>query len=240
MRLTLEGVDYALVEFCMRLVLALFSGASSALKGNCGSGGGNAHQHAGFRRFGLFVMMGMMTPGDSSPTRIAAQVASGIGFLGAGVIIRHGLNVRGLNTAATLWCSAAVGVLCGAGFKMHALVGTVAVLSANVLLRPLAQRFLRHMDNAAEGEMTYRLIAVCRAEDEQKMRALLMQMVIASPLMIGSLLSEYADNPAKVEMSAKLVSLGNNDAAMEQLVSRLSLVAGVSAVSWEIAGQEEI
>jgi putative Mg2+ transporter-C (MgtC) family protein len=60
----------------------------------------------------LFVLMGMMTPGDGSPTRIAAQVASGIGFLGAGVIIRHGLNVRGLNTAATLWCSAAVGILC--------------------------------------------------------------------------------------------------------------------------------
>lgn len=72
------------------------------------------------------------------------------------------------------------------------------------------------------------------------MRALLMQMVNASPLRIGSLLSEDADNPAKVEMSAKLVSIGNNHAAMEQLVSRLSLEAGVSAVSWEIVGQEEI
>ncbi len=58
--------------------------------------------------------------------------------------------------------------------------------------------------------------------------------------MIGSLLSEDTDNPARVEMSAKLVSLGNNHAAMEQLVSRLSLEAGVSAVSREIAGQEEI
>jgi putative Mg2+ transporter-C (MgtC) family protein len=72
------------------------------------------------------------------------------------------------------------------------------------------------------------------------MRALLMQMVNASSLMIGSLLSEDTDNPAKVEMSAKLVSVGNNHAAMEQLVSRLSLEAGVRAVSWEIAGQEEI
>ncbi|MGA7578456.1 MAG: MgtC/SapB family protein [Desulfobaccales bacterium] len=228
-------------EFCMRLVLALIFGCVIGFERQL------RQRLAGMRTntlvsvgSALFVMMGMMTPGESSPTRIAGQVASGIGFLGAGVIIRHGLNVRGLNTAATLWCSAAVGVLCGAGFKMQALVGTIAVLAANVLLRPLAQRFLRHMDSAAEGEMTYRLIAVCRAQDEQKMRALLMQMVNASPLMIGSLLSEDTDNPARVEMSAKLVSLGNNHAAMEQLVSRLSLEAGVSAVSWEIAGQEEI
>jgi putative Mg2+ transporter-C (MgtC) family protein len=53
---------------------------------------------------------------DDSPTRVAAQVVSGIGFLGAGLIFREGLSVRGLNTAATIWCSAAVGVLAGNGF----------------------------------------------------------------------------------------------------------------------------
>ena len=229
------------VEFCIRLILALilgcFIGFERQLRQRLAGMRTNTLVAVGSA---LFVMMGMMTPGDSSPTRIAAQVASGIGFLGAGVIIRHGLNVRGLNTAATLWCSAAVGTLCGAGYKTHALVGTGAVLVAEHFAAADRERFLRHMDNAAEGEMTYRLIAVCRAEDEQKMRALLMQMVIASPLRIGSLLSEDAANPAKVEMSAKLVSTGNNDAAMEQLVSRLSLEAGVSAVSWEIVGQEEI
>ncbi len=228
------------VEFGMRLVLALVFGCVIGFERQL------RQRLAGMRTntlvsvgSALFVMMGMMTAGDSSPTRIAAQVASGIGFLGAGVIIRDGLSVRGLNTAATLWCSAAVGTLCGSGFKLQALVGTFAILAANILLRPIAQRFLLHMDNSTEGEMHYRLIAVCRAEDEQKMRALLMQMVNASPLRIGSLLSEDADNPAKVEMSAKLVGVGNNHAAMEQLVSRLSLEAGVSAVSWEIVGQEE-
>src|SRR6478672_1946527 len=69
----------------------------------------------------LFVLLsahgfgGLTTSGDADPTRVAAQIVSGIGFLGAGVIMRDGLNVRGLNTAATLWCSAAVGSLAGAG-----------------------------------------------------------------------------------------------------------------------------
>jgi len=101
------------VEFCMRLVLALVFGCVIGFERQL------RQRLAGMRTntlvsvgSALFVLMGMMTPGDGSPTRIAAQVASGIGFLGAGVIIRHGLNVRGLNTAATLWCSAAVGILC--------------------------------------------------------------------------------------------------------------------------------
>src|SRR6202035_5274009 len=60
-----------------------------------------------------FVVFASLFPGEASPTRVAAQVVSGIGFLGAGIIFREGLNVRGLNTAATLWCSAAVGLLAG-------------------------------------------------------------------------------------------------------------------------------
>jgi putative Mg2+ transporter-C (MgtC) family protein len=61
-----------------------------------------------------FVIFAAVVPGDASPTRVAGQVVSGIGFLGAGLIFREGLSVRGLNTAATLWCCAAIGVLAGA------------------------------------------------------------------------------------------------------------------------------
>jgi putative Mg2+ transporter-C (MgtC) family protein len=63
-----------------------------------------------------FVIFASLIPGEASPTRVAAQVVSGIGFLGAGLIFREGMSVRGLNTAATLWCSAAIGVLAGAGY----------------------------------------------------------------------------------------------------------------------------
>jgi hypothetical protein len=66
-----------------------------------------------------------LVPEEASPTRVAAQVVSGIGFLGAGLIFREGMSVRGLNTAATLWCSAAIGVLAGAGYLAYAaLTGT--------------------------------------------------------------------------------------------------------------------
>lgn len=81
-------------------------------------------------------MFGALLPGEVSPTRVAAQVVSGIGFLGAGLIFKEGLSVRGLNTAATLWCPAAIGVLSGAGSFAHAVLATVLIIDINLLLRP--------------------------------------------------------------------------------------------------------
>jgi putative Mg2+ transporter-C (MgtC) family protein len=76
------------------------------------------------------------------PTRIAAQVVSGIGFLGAGAIIRQGLSVRGLTTAATLWVVAAIGMASGAGYYSAAAITTVLVIVSLWPLRIVAQRFM--------------------------------------------------------------------------------------------------
>jgi putative Mg2+ transporter-C (MgtC) family protein len=84
-----------------------------------------------------FVIFEQLVPREASPTRVAAQIVSGIGFLGAGLIFREGLSVRGLNTAATIWCSAAVGVLAGAGYPTHAALAAAFVLFVNLLLRPI-------------------------------------------------------------------------------------------------------
>ena len=79
------------------------------------------------------------------PTRIAAQIVTGIGFLGAGAIIRHGLSVRGLTTAASLWVVAAIGVASGAGYYSAALITTVLVLFSLWPLRILVHRFFPHV-----------------------------------------------------------------------------------------------
>jgi putative Mg2+ transporter-C (MgtC) family protein len=88
----------------------------------------------------MFVSLSGLMGDANSPTRIASYVVSGIGFLGGGVILREGFNVRGMNTAATLWCTAAVGALAGAGFVAHAAAGTAAVLLAHLALRPVVRR----------------------------------------------------------------------------------------------------
>jgi putative Mg2+ transporter-C (MgtC) family protein len=79
----------------------------------------------------------------ADPTRIAAQIVTGIGFLGAGAIIRQGFSVRGLTTAATLWVVAAVGLAAGAGYYSAAVITTALVLIALYPLRIMAYQILR-------------------------------------------------------------------------------------------------
>jgi putative Mg2+ transporter-C (MgtC) family protein len=98
-----------------------------------------------------FVDFGIRVAGPGS-TQVMAYVVSGIGFLGAGAIMKEGLNVRGLNTAATLWCSAAVGAAAGAGLVAEAALLTFFVIAGNTLLRPLVNSINRIPIDEATSE----------------------------------------------------------------------------------------
>lgn len=187
----------------------------------------------------MFVMLAMPTADNSM--RVAAQVVSGIGFLGAGVIMREGLTVRGLNTAATLWCSAAVGTLSGSGQTKLAAIGTASVLLANFGLRPLARLIDRQPTGPenVSADVLYLLRVVCRSEGENHARALLLQMTQTLPLMLQSLHSEDLDATGKVEVRANFHSNGRQDAMLESVVGRMSLEPEITAVSWQVANQDE-
>jgi putative Mg2+ transporter-C (MgtC) family protein len=187
----------------------------------------------------LFVLLsahgfgGLTTSGDADPTRVAAQIVSGIGFLGAGVILRDGLNVRGLNTAATLWCSAAVGALAGSGLYAIAAFGTAVVVGVNVVLRPLGRVVDRRPDSGDETPARYEFQAVTRDDSEAHVRALLVQALARTDFRLLSVLS--TDRPADrtVEVRAELAADQRDDAQLESAVSRLSLEPAVSSVRWE-------
>lgn len=83
----------------------------------------------------VLVSESVISPNNPDNLRVVSQVVTGIGFLGAGVIMKDGFNVHGLNTAATLWCAAAIGCLCGYGLWKEAVVAAVAVLLINWLLK---------------------------------------------------------------------------------------------------------
>lgn len=69
----------------------------------------------------------------ADPSRIVGQIVTGIGFLGAGVIFKEGADIKGLTTAATLWCAAAIGSLVGLGYWLEAVTGTACVIIINLL-----------------------------------------------------------------------------------------------------------
>ena len=85
----------------------------------------------------IYVMAGTLMGDEAAPARVASQVATGIGFLCAGLIWHEGGTVRGINTAATVWCSCGVGVLAGLGMLYWAAAATALVLFANIVLHHL-------------------------------------------------------------------------------------------------------
>lgn len=180
-----------------------------------------------------FVLFASLIPGEASPTRVAAQVVSGIGFLGAGLIFKEGLNVRGLNTAATLWCSASIGVLCGAGLQLHAALATSLVMFVNLFLRPLVGWINRRLPTSApEAGQTYCVSIVCRAADEAHIRALLLQGLTTGRLHLTELESADIEGSDRVTVAATIRAEAISDAALEHIVGRLSLEASVTSARW--------
>lgn len=173
----------------------------------------------------------------ADPTRVAAQIVSGIGFLGAGVIIRDGLNVRGLNTAATLWCAAAVGALAGAGMYLTAAAGTLAVIGVNIALRAAGRAVDRRPDAGAERPARYVFTAVTDDSNEPHVRALLVQALTRTDFRLVAVSSANADTTGLVTVRADLVGDQRDDREMESAVSRLSLEPSVTSVGWRIAGE---
>src|SRR6476619_776522 len=163
-----------------------------------------------------FVVFEAIVPGDASPTRVAAQVVSGIGFLGAGLIFREGLSVRGLNTAATLWCSAAIGVLAGGGYLLYATVATGFVVFVNLLLRHMVNFINRQPMTSPELELGY-----------------VVSLTAGSGLSLRRLDSSDLDGGASVVVTAYVNAPHRVDADVERIVGRLSLEATVSAARWQ-------
>lgn len=101
----------------------------------------------------LFTLLGAaLFHGSTDPTRIAAQVVTGVGFLGAGAILREGGGIKGLTTAATIWVVAAIGMAAGFGVYVLAVGGTALVVGALVAMRFLRRRMLGFLLPAEEDE----------------------------------------------------------------------------------------
>jgi putative Mg2+ transporter-C (MgtC) family protein len=181
----------------------------------------------------LFVSLSRLMEDTNSPTRMASYVVSGIGFLGGGVILREGLSVRGMNTAATLWCTAAVGALAGSGFPGHGLVGTVTVLAMHLGLRPVAQWIDARRKTAVDVETLYRVRVVCEQKQEGVIRNLLMRHINANPKMVVQGISIQEGDRDREAVVADVFSAERSDRAMQELMTRLNIEPSVTSVSWD-------
>jgi putative Mg2+ transporter-C (MgtC) family protein len=234
------GAGVAWLDIAIRLGLALLLGSAIGFERQW-------HQRmAGLRTNALvalgaasFVAFGAMQgmPGDGM-ARVAAQVVSGIGFLGAGVILHQGVTILGLNTAATLWCSAAIGVFAGGGYLLAAAIVAAFIIATNSLLRPLVRIINRQPLSAPETDAHYRATVICRHADEAHVRALMLSSIETGGLSLRRLGSTNNAGDA-VEVSASLALPKRNDVVLEKIVGRLSLEPAVTAADWHFEGQSE-
>lgn len=184
-----------------------------------------------------FVDLAMHLAGADGAVRVIAYVVSGIGFLGAGVIMKEGTNVRGLNTAATLWGSAAVGSCAGADMIAQAAALTAFVLAGNTLLRPLVNTINRSPLDAQASEANYEFLLTVDAASMSNLRELLVEKLEAAQYPVSDVtVIDRADGV--VEVVAALVSTAVEAKELDAIAIDLARSPGVRHATWDVSTRD--
>jgi len=178
-----------------------------------------------------FVDLAMHLTEADGAVRVISYVVSGIGFLGAGVIMKEGTNVRGLNTAATLWASAAVGCCAGADLLAQAAALTVFVLAGNTLLRPLVNAINRAPIDEQASEATYSVKLLVNEDAAASLRDQLVERLEAAKYPVAEI--EEIERGDLQEIVATLVSTAVEAKELDHVVSELQQKRGVRHATWE-------
>jgi putative Mg2+ transporter-C (MgtC) family protein len=184
-----------------------------------------------------FVDLANHLTGSDGSVRVIAYVVSGIGFLGAGAIMKEGMNVRGLNTAATLWASAAVGCCAGADMVAQAALLTLFVLGGNTLLRPLVNAIDRIPIVEQSTEASYDVLITTDSGSVASVREFLLEKLEAANYPVRDIEVAYGPEDS-AEITATLVSLSIEPNELDAVVASLAAMRGVRHATWNIRALE--
>ncbi len=225
------------VDYLIRMGSAFLAGALIGLERQC------RQRNAGLRT-NILVSVGSaaftvlsyaITSQNGDPSRVAAQIVSGIGFLGGGLILKDGFNVRGLNTAATIWCSAACGTLAGVGFFSELAVLVACVLVTHCLFRPLCH----FIETKFEGAASLTVKVECDKESLDAVRNIITNTLLFGEARVNELFYKEADGVFVVFCDFE--ARGDDWTLSELIIRRLQAHAGVISAGWhrrELRGGE--
>jgi putative Mg2+ transporter-C (MgtC) family protein len=149
------------------------------------------------------------------------------------VIFQDGGSVRGLNTAATIWCSAGIGVLSGLDAFPLAAFMTITVLLTNIVLRPLAYKFHR-VPSLEHSDTRYEMVLTCRCADEAHLRALLLGSMTQEPATLQAIHSDNEPGSDRTRLRAEISTRGRQNELIERIAVRLSIEPEISPMSWSM------
>jgi len=218
-----------ILRICLSLVLGFLIGLERQLTGHQAGIRINILICIGTSFFTLFPMI----YGSDQVFRVGSSIISGIGFLCSGVIFKDSGAVRGMNTAATLWCTAAVGILASTGMYEIAITAAAVLIGSNLLLRPLAKK-LNPLVSGDESEKQYRISITCQEKVEWGIRQLLINSNSCKTLFLSNLESgDVVGN--KVEIIAEYCSSGKlKNNILEGIVGQALEIPEVISAGWEV------
>jgi putative Mg2+ transporter-C (MgtC) family protein len=220
-------------EFALRVFIAGVLGAAIGFERQWRQRGAGMHTSS-LVAIGaaLFALLGVV--GSDSQARVVANIVTGVGFLAGGVILRQGASISGLNTAGTIWATAAVGALAGLGESAHAAMGAIAILAFNFSLQFLVEA----TDSRAalfqeqHGDKIYRFHAVADAAAAAEIRAAIVDAVRTTKLNLHSISAQPSEQGE--EIRAELRLLHRDDSLVESLAAKLLQHPHVRTVKWHM------
>ncbi len=182
------------------------------------------------------ALFGMMPPLLQSSTaeylRVAAAIVTGVGFLAGAVIFREGADVRGLNTAATIWATSAAGILIGFGFYGQGITAAIAITAVNLVFQPLVDLIARRSRPAKDVRTLYDLRVICTSSVESDIRDVVTSLVSETSLRLDSLATERAGD-GNTDIHIKLSKIGRDDKSVEAFLKRLNAREAVISTAWD-------
>lgn len=179
----------------------------------------------------IFIDIGNRIGGNEGIVRVVAYVVSGVGFLGAGVIMREEGNVRGINTAATLWGSAAVGACAGADLIVEAILATIFVLAANTLLRPVVNRINRQPMDTESVEVTNTVYVIAPlARQKEAMQRLADALEQANYPAHSLEVEAFGDDAVQIEATLSATAIDGDQ--IDMIIQKLQQQACINQAYW--------
>lgn len=173
----------------------------------------------------VYISLNSLT---SDTTRIAAQVVSGIGFLGAGIILKDGNKVKGLNTAATLWCVAAIGIMTSFGLLIEASIGTFFVLISNLVLRIISQFIMNRIKTKQKNK--YILNITYESKLDSVIRTTIAKLLDKYNFTLEKL-EQHKINDEEIKYEMIINTTYNN--TIDEMINSFSKQSGIIQISWE-------
>jgi putative Mg2+ transporter-C (MgtC) family protein len=185
----------------------------------------------------VFVDLAKHLGGQEGAVHVVAYVISGIGFLGAGAIMKDGANISGMNTAATLWGSAAVGACCGTGLLGEAVLAALFVLASNTLLRPVVNRINRQPVHEESSEATYTVYVICQRSRQAEVREKMIELLELAKYPVRDV-DQHAFGQGDAEIRAILYATSVEAQELDTVTSQLEVEAGVLQAFWNTSSED--